>query len=106
MYNIVTTMKKQYIHFTQDSHSFTLENGGGSLVSQDADGIYVYEYTENFPVAERSAKWNGREPIIIECEENLINFEQDDPLGNDRTFTEYVIPASVFSQCNWWKLAE
>jgi len=99
-------MREQYIHFTKDANNFDLEISGGSSVSQNVDGIYVYKYTEDFPVMERSAKWNYREPIIILCEETLVKFEQNDPLGTDETYTEYVIPASAFPFCAWWKLNE
>jgi len=97
-------MTKQYIHFTDNIQAFTLTQGGGSSPSQNVDGIYVYEYTDDFPVDERSAKWNYREPIIIECDENLVKYEQGDPLGHDETYTEYVIPAAAFAKCKWWKL--
>ena len=88
-----------WIHFTAHPEQFA--DGLESIDSDDfdRDGLYVYRYTEGLDVQERSRKWNYREPVYIRCDEEYVELVQTDPLGNDPTWDEYLIPVEHFDKC-------
>jgi len=91
-----------WIHFT-DSDNFDLAALTAG-VHGEFPGLFVYRYSESFPVAERSREWGHREAVIVECDENLVKCVQPDPLGDDETRDEYLIPPVAFDRCDWWWL--
>ena len=87
-----------YIHFTK-SNNFALSANAGDSISQEYGGLFVYEYDGEYPLAERQREWAYRDAVIIRCPAGLVEFIQDDPLGNDKTRDEYLIPTRHFNQC-------
>lgn len=96
-----------WIHFTKDVFRFaesrfltTVEKTTPEMFSDE--GLFVYRFTDDFPVAERSAAWGGRDAVYIKCDEALVEFVQSDPLGDDPTQDEYLIPLAAFGRCEIW----
>ena len=88
----------QYIHFTKEA-VFSLCRGAGDSISKEYDGLFVYQYTDEFPLSERQREWAYRDAVIIRCPTELVEFVQDDPLGHDCTRDEYLIPCKHFKNC-------
>ncbi len=93
----------KYIHLTKES-GFELDPEKGNLISKEYKGLFVYKFSEEFPLEETMSAWGNRTPIIIDCPEHLVVFVQDDPIGDDPHMTEYVIPFEAFAKCRYWQL--
>lgn len=95
---------ESYIHFTKNANTFDLDADGGDAISQECGGLFVYKYDSDFPVAQRAAEWGYRDAVVISVPDGVAQLEQTDPLGDDETRDEYVIPADAFDRCDYWKI--
>jgi len=95
-----------WIHFTNDVVNFELTRASlmrGGTCARSFKGLFVYKFTEDYPIEERRAEWAYRDIIFVKCDEKFVEWFQDDPLGEDKTRDEYLIPARNFKKCEWWR---
>jgi len=93
-----------WIHYTKNPYSFELFPDGGEQISQEY-GLFVYKFLDDFPVEQRMREWAYRDPMIIKCPEKLVELVQTDPIGEDPSRDEYVIPHKHFDKCEYWRLS-
>lgn len=91
-----------WIHFTKDAREFELTRQGGDSISQEFDGLFVYKFTDEYPIEQRRRDWANRDVIFVSCDVELVELVQRDPIGSDSSRDEYVIPSKHFDKCNWW----
>lgn len=97
-------MKPQtYIHFTEDISRF--EDGG--FLNEDEvppespdQGIFVYKYSDSFPLEKMKAAWGWRDEVFIEgvnkeAEEHIELFQKND---DESTRDDYFIPKEHFKK--------
>lgn len=93
-----------WIHFTK-STNFKLTRGGGDSISREY-GLFVYKFTDDFPLEEMRAKWAYRDVIFIKCDDKYVDSVQDDPLCRDPSLDEYVIKSMHFNKCQVARIAQ
>lgn len=85
----------RYIHYTKNSENFTegetlrqfIDNSPESFTGEC---IFVYQYSDSFPVYEVAENWRRYNWVILETEECNVELEQKYPGDDGDEFAEYL----------------